>query len=145
MKWNWGHGIVVAFVLFCTFIVYIVIRGFQQNIDLVSDTYYLDELDFQNRMDQKSNLANSGLSLELTQGKENIQILFPEAFRASKGTIHFYHPDRAIFDKQYTLALNDSNIQLINKGDLIKGHFKVKVNWEVGETAFFQETEMFIR
>ncbi len=145
MKWNYSHGVILAFVLFCSFITYVVIRGFQQNIDLVSDTYYLDELAFQDQIDQKSNLANSGLSLELKQGKEDIQILFPESFKEAKGTVHFYHPSRAIFDKQYTLALNDSNIQTINKDDLIKGHFKVKVNWQVGETAFFQESEMFVR
>ncbi|MFY0608589.1 MAG: FixH family protein [Cyclobacteriaceae bacterium] len=145
MKFNWGNGVVVSFVLFMSFIIYVVVQGLQQNIDLVSDTYYLDELAFQDQIEQKSNLANSGLSLELKQNKDEIEILFPESFNEAVGKIHFYHPSRALFDKEYALALNDSNVQKINKDDLIKGHFKVKVNWKVGEKAYYQESEVFIR
>lgn len=145
MKWNWGHGIVLSFVLFCTFIIYIVVRAFQLDVDLVSETYYKDELAFQDRIDQRANLASSGLEVTMKQSGEDILITFPEQFAGATGVIHFYHPSREIFDKRYDILLTENHQQSIAKEELIKGRFKVKMEWVVNDTPYFQESEIFLR
>ncbi|MFT7030901.1 MAG: hypothetical protein ACI83W_001674 [Marinoscillum sp.] len=145
IKWNWGTGIVIAFALFITFITYIVIQGFRQNIDLVSDTYYLEELHFQDRITQKSNLANSGLNLQVSQDQANIVVTFPREFSGSEGKIYFYHPSRELFDKTYEIALSADQSQVISKEDLIQGHYKVKVEWVANEVPYFQEMALLVR
>lgn len=145
IHFNWGTGIVISFILFCSFIIYIVIRAFQQDIDLVSETYYLDELAYQERIDERSNLAHSGYRVELAQTTEEVVVRFPGSFKNATGEIYFYHPSRELFDKHYVISLDKENQQVINKSELIKGNYKVKINWEVGETAYFQETAIFLR
>lgn len=145
IKWNWGTGIVLAFVLFCSFILYIVVRGFQENIDLVSDTYYLDELAYQERITEHSNLHHSGLEVALSQTSSEVKLQFPEGFSDAVGEVYFYHPSREIFDRHYPISLDGQRAQLIPKEDLIKGHFKVKIQWVVNDTPYFQEAQIFLR
>ena len=97
MKFNWGHGIVVAFVLFCTFVVSIVVRAFQEDFDLVSETYYQDEIAYQDRIDSKANLKASGQELAINQNDSQVVMTFPEEFSAANGTVKFYYPSRALF------------------------------------------------
>lgn len=145
LKWNWGTKIALAFVLFCSFILFMVVRAFQQNVDLVSDTYYLDELAYQTRIDERNNLAQSGLEIGLDQSQAEVILTFPEPFKEASGAIYFYHPSRKLFDKQYAIALNEDNRQVILKDALVKGRFKVRINWTVDNTPYFQEKEIFLR
>jgi hypothetical protein len=145
MKWDWGKGIVLSFVLFCSFIVWIVVQAFQENIDLVSDTYYLDELAYQTRIDDRTNLHESGLSIAFEQKDDELILKFPSAFATATGEVKFYHTSKAIFDKTFPLALNETNKQSISKKELIKGYFKVQVSWAVRDKTYYQEQEIFLR
>lgn len=145
MKWNWGTGIVVAFILFCGFVISIVVAAFREDFDLVSDTYYQDELVYQQRIDDKANLATSGESIGLDQKTDEIILKFPEAFKGARGEVHFYHPSKAIFDKVFPIALNDANEQVIDKSQLVKGRFKVQMSWEANNETYYQEQEVFLK
>jgi hypothetical protein len=51
MKFNWGTGIVLAFIGFISFIMYFIIIMMTDNTydhDLVTENYYKQELEFQN-------------------------------------------------------------------------------------------------
>ncbi|WP_258099270.1 FixH family protein [Marinoscillum pacificum] len=144
MKFNWGHGIVVAFVLFCTFVVSIVVRAFQEDFDLVSETYYQDEIAYQDRIDSKANLKASGQELAINQNDSQVVMTFPEEFSAANGTVKFYYPSRALFDKEFPIKLVD-NQQVIAKNELAKGRYKVQVSWKVGDDQFYQEKELFVK
>lgn len=145
MKWDWGKGIVLSFILFCGFVIWIVIQAFQQDFDLVSETYYQDELVYQERIDDRSNLHESGLSISFEQKSDDFILSFPPAFAGASGEVKFYHVSKAIFDKTYPIALTEENQQKINKKDLIKGSFKVQVSWNVNDESYFQEQDVFLR
>ena len=144
MKFNWGHGIVIAFVLFCTFVVSIVVRAFQEDFDLVSETYYQDEIAYQDRIDSKANLKASGQQLAINQNDSQVVMTFPEEFSAANGTVKFYYPSRALFDKEFPIKLVD-NQQVIAINELANGRYKVQVSWKVGDDQFYQEKELFVK
>lgn len=144
MKLNWGHGIVIAFVLFCTFVVTIVVKAFQEDFDLVSETYYQDELNYQDRIDSKINLNESGEQLTFDQTDSQVVLTFPESFAAANGSVKFYYPSKALFDKEYVIDLTE-NQQSFDKGDLAKGRYKVQVDWKVGDEKYFLEKELFVK
>ena len=145
MKWNWGKSIVVAFVLFCGFISSIVVAAFQQDFDLVSDTYYQDELVYQERIQEHSNLAQSGVKVSITQGDNRVIFSFPQEFSGANGEIHFYHPSRSIFDRSFNISLDEARKQSIFGEELTKGRYKVKLSWTSNGKDYFQEEEIFIR
>ncbi len=58
MKINWGTGIVIAFALFITFILYFVFKvqsDSQYDNELVVEEYYKQELKFENQMEKEQN------------------------------------------------------------------------------------------
>ena len=62
MKFNWGTGIVLAFVAFITFILYFVVLSFRDpasNHDLVTDDYYQKELKYQDDLDAAKRAVES--------------------------------------------------------------------------------------
>lgn len=145
MKWNWGKSIVLAFVLFCGFISSIVVAAFQQDFDLVSVTYYQDELVYQERIQEHINLAQSGAKVSITQEGRSVVFSFPQEFSGAKGEIHFYHPSRSIFDRSFSISLNEKRQQTIFGEELTKGRYKVKLTWTSGGVDYFQEEGIFIR
>ncbi|XOV92981.1 MAG: FixH family protein [Bacteroidota bacterium] len=145
MKWNWGTKIVLSFVLFGAFILYMVAQAFRMDFDLVSDNYYQDELAFQDRIDEKVNLRNSGNEVAINQNGEKVVFEFPETFKGAEGMIYFYHPSRKLFDRTYSLSLDEKNQQKIDQQELVKGRYKVKVSWKVDGLSYFQEKELYLQ
>lgn len=145
MKWNWGTGIVISFIIFCGLIVSAVVIAVNQDFDLVSETYYQDELAYQEHIDQRSNLKSSGLSVALTQSDDHFLFEFPEQFENAAGQIKFYHPSRSIFDKAYAIELDEDLEQIIDKSELVKGRFKVQIQWTADGKSYFEEQEVFLR
>ncbi|MGS0525195.1 FixH family protein [Zobellia nedashkovskayae] len=68
MKINWGAGIVIAFGIFISFILFFVIRmttSHDANHDLVTEEYYKAELGYQKEIDAEQNAINSNEKVEL--------------------------------------------------------------------------------
>ena len=61
MKLNWGTGIVIAFGLFMTFILFFVFKvqsNSKYDNELVTENYYQQELKFQSNIDKEENSKN---------------------------------------------------------------------------------------
>lgn len=145
MKWNWGTKIAISFILFGAFILYMVFQAFRQDFDLVSENYYQDELAYQDRIEEKANLLKSGDEVIINQSIKDVTFQFPETFKGAEGTIYFYHPSRKLFDKRFDLSLDEQNQQKVDREELVKGRYKVKVSWKVDGLSYFQEKELYLQ
>lgn len=140
---NWGKAIALSFVLFAGFIIYLVIRSFQQDFYLVTEDYYLEEVNYQNRIEEKKNLKRLTEELTISHSEEYVQIEFPT--EKASGTIAFYRPNNAHLDQNFEIELTKGSFQKIDKDKLLKGRYKVKVNWTDGSNDFFGEQNIFIQ
>ncbi len=145
MKWNWGTKIALSFVLFGIFILYMVVQAFREDFDLVTENYYQEELQYQTRIQEKANLLQSGDEIVIETNEKDVLFKFPETFSEAEGTIYFYHPSKKLFDKTFQVALNEQNRQIIDREELVKGRYKVKVSWRVGGLSYFQEKELYLQ
>lgn len=141
---NWEKGIILAFVLFCGFIVTIVVKAFQEDFDLVSETYYREELNYESHIQAQANLLASNDRIAVKRSPGGVDIEYPPAFADAQGTITFYHPSRAIFDRVYDLEAATGHQQLALE-DLLKGRYRLKMQWLAGGKPYYQEQEIFIR
>ncbi len=139
---NWGYRIVVAFVLFAAFIGYMVVKAFQEDFDLVTEDYYAQEINYQEKMVKLANAESSGKKIEIKQ--EAKKLIFTYPVQSITGTIQFYHPSREIFDKTFEIALQEGS-QEISKEDLVPGNYRININWREGEKDYLQESKIFIR
>jgi nitrogen fixation protein FixH len=133
MKFNWGTGIVLAFVAFIIFILYFVVLSFRDpasNHDLVTDDYYQKELKYQDDLDAAKNLEVAGSGMRVALVEEGLQIGFPEYMEPSKikGTVSLYRPSNKQLDFKTPIQLSERQL-LIPKSRLLDGRWDIRVEW----------------
>lgn len=142
---NWGWNIVFAFTGFVAFIVYLAIRSFQTNIDLVTEDYYQQELQYQQQIEKMANTKHLAVNLTIAQKDQQLIIQFPEAMTEEiSGTISLFRPSDARFDLTEAIAINTGQQHRLNVDQLPKGHYKVKVDWKTGAEAYYSEKPIYL-
>ncbi len=143
MKINWGTGIVLAFVVFISFILYFVIRmntDSRANVNLVTEDYYQAELGFQNEIDAEQRANNLVEKIVVQKTINGLNLVFPESMesRSIKGTVAFYRPSNKKIDFELPLVLSDSQM-LIPAKKLVEGRWDVTVFWTIKEVDYLQK------
>ena len=92
MKFNWGTGIVLSFIIFALSIAFIIVFPFNQKVDLVTDDYYQKELKYQEQIDKNSRTKLLDDQLTLIQNKKTLEIQYPRDYGKISGEINFYRP-----------------------------------------------------
>ena len=142
---NWGYRIVVAFVLFMTFIISMVVYVSSKGADLVAEDYYMQEVNYQDIIDAKKNSVELKQQLKITQDAQKVVVFFPKSVNQNiEGTIHFYHPQHTNKDVVKPIALSNQKLQSINKNNLAKGNYTVKLLWKEGGKSYYIEKSCFV-
>ncbi|WP_130736816.1 FixH family protein [Flavobacterium sp. J27] len=134
MKLNWGTGIVIAFGLFMTFILFFVFKvqsNAKYDNELVTENYYQQELKVQGNIDRASNANALVDKVAIEKVSEGIQVAFPKDFNyaAIKGNVSLYRPSNQKLDTEIEISLSSSNL-LIPKSNLVGGLWDITVEWE---------------
>ena len=143
MKINWGTGIVLAFVMFISFILYFVIRmntDSRANINLVTEDYYQAELGFQQEIDAEHRANNLSEKVTVQKTDQGLNVVFPESMenQPMKGTVSFYRPSNKKIDFELPLALSDSQMMIPDKR-LVAGRWDITVFWTLNGEDYIQK------
>jgi len=148
MKINWGTGIVIAFILFISFIMYFVINmniDDKYSHDLVIEDYYQEELKHQNVIDKVNNAATLKENVSWTKTNEGILISFPEGidYNTITGKVFLYRPSNKKLDFETPISLSN-NTMLIPKTSLLDGRWNIEIDWNFkGESYLYKEPIMY--
>lgn len=107
MKFNWGHGIVLLMIGFVVFIATLVYGTFQERVDLSSEDYYQQEVDYD---DEKTSLEN-GLDageVEVKVTASELEITLPKG-NWSDVKYLLKRPDNADYDVEGYAEKIDTN------------------------------------
>ena len=142
---NWGHGIAIFFTCFVGFILFLVVRSFQENVDLVTEDYYQQELEYQHKIEkiQNSDALETGVRITSAEGKLALQ--FPQMGAPVSGEVQLFRPSDARFDTLSALALDGENIQHIATSTLPAGFYRIKINWKAGDKEYYTEEALHLR
>src|SRR5690606_34336891 len=144
MKFNWGTGVVIAFVLFISFIGFLVIKMNTNKIyqhDLVTEDYYKKELEFQQKIDNAAAAAAMNYNIEVKQRAEGLLIGVPETLDDAqvKGSIYMYNPSDKKLDFTTSIYLQQSKM-LIPSKYLVEGRWDIEINWNTKNTPYYYKT-----
>ena len=94
MKINWGVGIVIAFGLFITFILYFVVMvqsDSKYDNDLVVEEYYKHDAKFGDEMARIQNAEDLAQKPTINVVSNGVEIVFPKIFvpKTSRAKCHF--------------------------------------------------------
>lgn len=146
MKINWGTGIVIAFALFITFILYFVFKvqsGSQYDHEMVTEEYYKKEMVFQEQLDKSQRAYDLKEKLTVTTSSNGVVIGFPKSFDSTKikGKVFLYRPSNQKLDFEMPISLSSSNL-LIPKTSLVDGHWEITIDWEYEGKGYLNKQEI---
>jgi nitrogen fixation protein FixH len=146
MKFNWGTGIVLAFIGFISFIMYFVISmstNKKYNYDLVTENYYGQELEFQHDIDKQNNAKTLEKNISWTKTNEGIILIFPESLKAEdiSGKVFLYRPSNKQLDFESKISLSNHNLLIPDKR-LLDGRWNIKVDWQYKGNSYLYKKEI---
>lgn len=147
MKINWGTGIVIAFAVFISFILFMVITmstDKKYNHDLVTPDYYQKELAYQDEIDAEENANKLSSKVKVQKIPQGILLLFPEELKEKNctGKVSLYRPSNKKLD--FYLPLKISNAQmLIPENRLLAGRWDIIINWTCEEQKYMFKDKIF--
>jgi len=149
MKINWGTGIVIAFALFMSFILYFVFEvqsNSKYDNDLVVEEYYKHDSHFQDEMARIQNAHDLQQRPSITYTENGVKIAFPATFENDKikGNVSLYRPSNKKFDFNTQIALTNSSL-LIPQKKLIKGRWDVNMEWEYKGTKYLSKEVIYVK
>ena len=149
IKFNWGTGIVIAFGLFMTFILYFVVKvqsNSKYDNDLVVEEYYKHDARFGEEMQRTQNAQDLEQKPEIVLTKEGAEIRFPETFVPNKikGNVSLYRPSNKKFDFEIPISISKSTL-LIPKKSLIGGRWDINMEWQYEGKAYLTKETIYIR
>lgn len=146
MKFNWGTGIVIAFIGFIAFIMYFVISmntNKKYDHDLVTEDYYKQELEFQQDIDKETNSKALVKNLSWEKTAEGIVLKFPDNLNYNdiEGKVFLYRPSNKQFDFETDISLSNHNLLIPDKR-LLDGRWNIKVDWQYNGKSFLFKKEI---
>jgi len=146
MKFNWGTGIVLAFIGFISFILYFVISmtvNKKYEHDLVTENYYGQELQFQEDINKQKHAQTLNQDITWTRTEEGLLIQFPENFNVKDitGKVFLYRPSNKQLDFESAISLSNHNLLIPDKR-LLGGRWNIKVDWQVNGNSYLYKKEI---
>jgi len=143
-NFNWGHGIIVTFVLFGAFMAYFYFNMSKESIELVGKNYYADGQEFQRKINERKQteaLAEKAI-IQFAEDFKQAKIQLPSSIQ--KGTLVFYRPSNATLDRTLIITSDSSGLSFIQTDFLIKGPWNVSLEWEQAGKNYVKEQRILI-
>ena len=143
---NWGLKIVLSFVVFIGVITTLVYISMNQDVSLVAEDYYEQEIAYEEQIQRIKNSQELEEPLEFKVEGKKAKITYPETLRAlfKEGTVHFFRPSESRLDQEFLMLPRKSNYQEIELKDFKPGLWKVKINWRSAEKEYYKEISIVL-
>jgi hypothetical protein len=140
---NWGHKIMVVYLIFVAGILFLVYKTSQEKVDLVTKDYYAEEIQYQKKIDQteRSNALSVPITFEIVNGE--LTIHFPSEFKEKKitGDILLYCPSDEGKDIKQSFSMNGS-VYTMKLPAANKGLHVLKLNWTIDGVSYYFEKKL---
>ena len=140
MKFNWGHGITLFYIIFVGTLLFVLIKSFGVDHSLVVEDYYAKDIAYQSRFDKSVNSIKSD-NLNAQYDSENGLLVFEiHDESAASGTIHFYRASDK--SKDFTIPISSNKME-IPVNHLSVGKWRIKVDWTIYGKDYYQEKDFY--
>ncbi len=148
MKINWGTGIVIAFALFISFIMYFVFSvqsDSKYDNELVVEEYYKHDAHFGDEMKRIQNAQDLAQKPVIKNDSEGVTIVFPAVFvpKDIKGTVNFYRSSNKEFDFNVPISLSGSSLN-IPKKRLLGGRWEINMEWQYAGKEYLTKETIYV-
>lgn len=145
---NWGNKIVLAFAVFIAILVVMVYVSVSTEFYLVEENYYEKELDYESQIQRirNHNALEEKPVFKVNRSGFIVEISFPGEIVESmvSGTVMFYRPNTAKFDKEVALKIGEDGKFSLDISKFPVGAWKIKINWTDDLKEYYKEIAFVI-
>lgn len=144
---NWGQklaAVYLGFVAFMGCLVWLCVK--QDDIHLVSEDYYRQEIAYQDNINQRANVSHlkEKLIISYDSSRSEVLVSIPSSLNGATGLIQFYRPSDARKDFTQKLETTHGQTQRIPANHLDSGHWILKTRWQKDQKVYYQEDKILI-
>jgi hypothetical protein len=135
---NWGKGIVIALTLFIGFISFLVVKIMSQDVDLVSEDYYKQEIDYEARIQKEQNGLNNAAKIELIDQEAYVVVQLPDSSSLTNVVLNLKRPNDEKLDKSF--KIEGTKTFMLPKSSLEKGKYELTIEYTInGEECLMKK------
>lgn len=143
---NWGWKIAILYGSFVAMMVTLVVLSSQQDIPLVTEDYYEQDLQYETQMRRMANSKQltEDVSVKYDAKTQQIKVQFPKAISEVEGEILCFRPSQEGID--FTLKLDnlEENATSFGTSEMLNGRWKIKITWEGDGEIYYKEATIYI-
>ncbi len=143
MKFNWGHGLTIFFLLFISTLIFLVVQSRKVDRSLVVDQYYYEDINYQKHKVRLKNTSQLKEPLKITLDSGYIVLQFPP-LESISGEVSFYRASDKSKDFQKKIILDEKFRMRQATNSLAKGAWTVKVAWDAKDVPYYTEKQLYI-
>ncbi len=142
----WGFGIWLLYISFVMFVLGCIAFVAFRRYDLVEPDYYEKGLEYQKQLGKIQPTAADSPVISYDEITHILTLFFPQERAASidSGSILFFRPSDAQQDFQVNISLDNNNQQRIYDNRLIKGFWRLKINWHSADKNYYYEEVLLV-
>ena len=140
MKINWGVGITILYTGFVAMILVLVGMSASQKIDLVTNDYYGEELQFQDKINKTKRANELVEPLTWQVSDSGLLIRYPKVLAENNfaGKVKLYCPSNEKNDRLFDVNLKDYQ-QFIPASKIPEGRYHLQIDWKSGSQTYWNE------
>ena len=147
IKFNWGTGIFIFIIVFVVTMLGVVYLSFQQDNELVDESYYPKGMEYQQEIDSRNRALALSSVFNAEQVQDEIIVTYPTEFNEKnfeKGEIFFYRPSAQKFDMKEEMKPGPDLKQIFPLSRFHSGKYIVKYSWIMGGEVYYDEKAIII-
>lgn len=137
---NWAYRIVLTFILFAALIGTLVTISMRQEVNLVSDDYYKQEIAYQDQIDRIRRTEEltdpPRILLNPVKGEITIDLM---TRKPATGQAWFFRPSDSRLDQRMDFSSDSSGAVKVNVAAWEKGRWVAKVQWIADGREYYME------
>lgn len=145
---NWGTKIIIAFVCFIGVIFTMVYISMNQNISLVAENYYEEEMAYEDQIQRikNNNALLQQIEFKLDRKTYEANFIYPNEIRQlfEKGTIQFFRASDSRLDKEFIMTAKSEGGQKIDLNGFRTGLWSIKIKWESKDKEYYKELSLVL-
>ena len=140
---DWGKGIIITLVAFGTLMISMVTFCIKQDdIHLVTQNYYEEEIKYQGQIDKMINAGQIDHEVLVYDNQlKKVALILP---KGAKGTLHLFRPSDARLDQKMEFDITEDNAVSVDVKDLRPGYWRLKLSWSEDGKEFYEEKKINI-
>jgi hypothetical protein len=136
---SWGKGIVLSFIGFAAFIITLVTVCVKQEINLVADDYYQQELQFQDQIDRINNTSLLEAQPSITIVNDSLTLQYANLPSASNPVLKLMRPSSKRYDVTFEVLPTNDTTTRYSLSNLPRGRYRGTFQWTLGGKQYFIE------